>query len=388
MKRAALAALLCCLLPVAAVVAQQAPQTRPTDLVVQLRNEAGAPLAGQEVFVVVSNGEEVTDQLTGTTTESGDVRFEGVAAGEGYTARPVAVWEGFPYQGERIPLTPGVETTLPLTIASISDTPATLHIDVLHIILNVVEPGLYQALQVMSVLNVGEAAAFSAEVFGGERVGMVIPLPEGAGGRSPLPPEISGLDESRLVQDGNRLLDLRPVPPGNRQVAVQYEITTNPDGGDIAITLPHPTEQVSLLVGPGLGAVVLESEQLTELEPVDIEGQGQYANYTSDVLPAGGTLRFTIGPPHAAMSPEAWALLGLAVALLASAVASIALARPRAPDPGARHALISEIARLDAQHEAGVLDAAAYHARRREALGRLMEIDGHPPAQTEAAEGD
>lgn len=353
-----------------------AQQTTPTDLLVQVRDEAGEPLAGREILVVVSNGQEVTDQLTGTTDESGDVRFDGVAAGEGYTARPVAVSDGFPYQGERVALTPGVAATLPLTIASVSEAPANLHINVLHIILNVVEPGLYQALQVMSVLNVGETAAYNGEVFNGERVGMVIPLPEGAGSRSPLPPEISGLDESRLVQDGSRLLDLRPVPPGNRQVAVQYEIVADPDGGDVVITVPHPTAQVSLLVGPGLGAVVLESDQLAELEPVDIEGQGQYANYTSDVLPAGGTLRFTIGPPHAAISPEAWALLGLAVALLVSAVASIALTRPRAPDPAARQALIAEIARLDTQREAGALDAATYNARRGEALGRLMEMDG------------
>ncbi|MGD8816986.1 MAG: hypothetical protein PVJ51_07350 [Acidobacteriota bacterium] len=358
--------------PVLATPAVQ--ETRPTDLVVQVRDEAGTPLAGQEVFVVVSNGTEVTDELTGTSTDDGEVRFEGVAAGEGYTARPIAVSEGFPYQGDRITLVPGELTILPLTIASISDTPVSLHIDVLHIILNVVEPGVYQALEVMSVLNIDERAAYGNETYQGQRVGLVIPLPTGATQVTPLPPEMSGLDPDRLVQDGNRLLDLRPVPPGNRQVAVQYEIVTDPDGGDLELTVPHPTQQVSLLLGPGLGTVSIESEQLSELEPVTIPDQGQYANFTSDVLSAGDTLRFHIGPDNPPLSPASWALLALAAALLASAAASFALTRKPAHEPDERGSLLAAVARLDDRHAAGELSDSIYYAQRGELLGRLMEL--------------
>lgn len=358
------------------VGAAAAQETQPTDLVVQVRNEAGDPVAGQEIFVVVSNGQEVTDELTGTTSPAGEVRFEDIAAGPGYTARPVAVSEGFPYQGDRTTLTPGVETILPLTIASLSETPANLHIDVLHIILNIVEPGLYQALQVMSVLNVDERAAYSAVQYQGQPVGMVIPLPTGAVLGAPLPPEISGLDPNRLAQDGNRLLDLRPVPPGTHQVAVQYEIATGADGADVTLTVPQPTAQVSILLGPGIGTVTIDSEQLSELDPVSIEGQGEYANYTSDVLAAGDTLSFRIGPQRPPITVASWSLLALAVALLASAAASIFFSRPSALDPQQRQRIVADIARLDEQHAAGTIEDAAYHARRGAAIDRLLQLGG------------
>ncbi len=357
--------------------AQQAQQdTQPTDLLVRVTDEDGEGIAAQEVFVIVSNAMEVAEELTGVTDEDGEIRFPGVAVATGYRARPVSVFQGYPYQGDAMALTAGVEALLPLTVFTVDTTPARLHIEVFHIILNFVEPGVYRALQVMSILNVGERAAYSSEEFEGRAVGMIIPLAAGASAITPLPPEMGGLDLDNMAQDGDRLLDFRPVPPGSHQVAVQYEIRTDAAGGDVEITVPYPTAQVSLLVGPGLGTVVIESDQLQELEPVDIPDQGQYANFSSDVIAGGETLRFRIGPPQAPMTPGEWSLLALAAALLASAGASIFLGGRSAPDPGERSDLIAEVARLDTQHESGALADPDYHAARSAAIGRLMELDG------------
>lgn len=373
--------------PSAFAAAPPRQATQPTNLLVRLINDAGDEVADQEVFVVVSSGLEVTDELTGTTDGDGEIRFEGVAVGAGYSARPVSVFEGYPYQGEAVSLTAGVEALLPLTVFTVSDSPANLHIEVFHIILNVLEPGVYKVVQVMSVLNVGERAAYSGEEFDGRRVGIVIPLPAGVSTFTPLPPEMSGLDPDNLAQDGNRLLDLRPVPPGNHPVAIQYEILTDPDGGDIEITLPYPTAKVSMLVGPGLDLVVIESDQLQELESVEIPGQGEYANFSSDVIAGGETLRFRIGPPRSPISAGAWSLLALAAALVASAGASIWFGAGPAPDPGERNDLIAEVARLDTQHESGALADPDYHAARGTAIGRLMELDGVSTA-TRPADGE
>jgi hypothetical protein len=373
--------------PLAAAAAPQERATQPTDLLVRVTDEAGEGIAGHEVFVIVSNSMEVAEELTGTTDDDGELRFEGVPVATGYMARPIAVFEGYPYQGDAAPLTAGVEALLPLTVFTVDSSPANLHIDVFHIILNVVEPGVYQVVQVMGILNVGERAAYSGEEFDGRRVGIVIPLPAGVSTFTPLPPEMSGLDAESLAQDGNRLLDLRPVPPGNHQVAVQYEILTDPDGGDVEVTLPYPTAQVSMLVGPGVGTVVIESDQLQELEPVDIPSQGQYANFTSDVIAGGEILRFRIGPPEAPMTTASWSLLALAAALLASAAASILFGAASAPDPGERSGLIAEVARLDAQHDSGALEDAEYHGLRGAAIGRLMELDGVSGA-TRGADGE
>lgn len=356
-----------------AALPQQA--TQPTDLLVRVTDEAGEGIGGQEVFVIVSNNMEIAEELTGVTDEAGEIRFAGVAVATGYMARPSSVFEDYPYQGDAALLTAGVEALLPLTVFSVGDAPSSLHIEVFHIILNVVELGVYQVVQVMSVLNVGERAAYSAEEFDGRRVGIVVPLPAGISTFTPLPEEMSGLDADHLAQDGNRILDLRPVPPGTHQVAIQYEILTGPDGGDVEVTLPYPTARVSMLVGPGVDTVVIESDQLQELEPIEIPGQGQFANFSGDVIAAGGTLRFRIGPPEAPMTAGAWSLLALAAALLASAGASIFLGGRSTSDPGERDALIAEVARLDARHESGALADPDYHAARGAAIGRLVELD-------------
>jgi hypothetical protein len=137
-----------------------------------------------------------------------------------------------------------------------------------------------------------------------------------------------------------------------------------------------------MLVGPGLGAVVVESDQLIELDPVAIPNQGDFANYRSDVIDAGGTLRFRIGPPSAPMSIGAWSLLALAAALFAGAIVSMWGGRRSAPAAGAtspppadREALILEVARLDDEHAAGVIPDADYTARRADAIARLVAID-------------
>jgi len=65
--------------------------------------------------------------------------------------------------------------------------------------------------------------------------------------------------------------------------------------------------------------------------------------------------------------------LGLAVALFASAVASIW--GGRAPsNRGDRERLIAEVAALDRAHDSGDLDDANYYIRRGDAVGKLMQL--------------
>jgi len=260
--------------------------------------------------------------------------------------------------------------------------PPTLHIDILHIVLNLVEPGVYQAIQVMNVINVGEEPARAGPAVGELRAGMIIPVPTGALEIAPVT-GFAGLATIELAMEGGQLLDLQPVPPGTHQVAVQYTLFVAEEGSDFEITLPYPTAEVSLLVGPGLESTRVESAQMAELEPQQISGRGVYASWRSDVLAPGDALRFRLGPERPALSVEAWALLGLAAALFAGAAASLWGSR-RLPDPEARGRLIAEIAALDDAHAAGGIADNDYYARRSEAIGRLLRIEPRPDARQDA----
>ena len=350
-------------------------------ILVQVADEAGNGVEGQEVYVVISSGEDVVEELTGTTEADGFLRFTEIAVGPQYKARAVTVFEGYPYQGEATGLAPGVETVLPLGVFTVGIEGANLHINVLHMIINVLEPGVYQAIQLVEILNVGERASYTGEEFEGRRVGLVVPVPSAATGIAPVE-RLGGLDPANLALDGNRLLDLRPVPPGTHQLVIQYELLTGTAGADIELSIPYPTAQVTVLAGPGLDAVEIRSDQLIELPPAtDIPG-GPFAHWGSDVLSAGDTLRFRLGPPRPALSVASWSLLGLAVALFASAVASIWRSHPPG-NPGDRERLIADVAQLDQAHDSGDLCDAEYHARRSDAIGRLMQLQGtQPPGQS------
>jgi len=343
-------------------------------ILVQVTDESGTGVGGQEVYVVVSNGEEVVEELTGTTEADGFLRFTEIEVGPQYTARAVTVFEGYPYQSEDTALLVGVEAVLPLGVFTVGIEDANLHINVLHLIINVLEPGVYQAIQLVEILNVGDRASYTGEEFEGRRVGLVIPVPSSATSIAPVPMEqIGGLDAANLALDGNRLLDLRPVPPGTHQLVIQYELIAGTGGADIELLIPYPTAQVTILAGPGLDAVEITSAQLSELPPaIDIPG-GPFAHWGSDVLSAGDTLRFRLGPPRPALSVASWSFLGLAVALFASAVASIW--GGRAPsNRGDRERLIAEVAALDRAHDSGDLDDANYYIRRGDAVGKLMQL--------------
>ena len=365
-------------LPVESTPAQD---PEPGALRIHITDETGTAVADQEVFVIISNGEGVVEELTGTTDDQGSAVFGDIAVGVQFSARAVTLYEQYPYQSEDTAMLPGLESVLPLGVFSVGVDPANLHINVLHMIINVLEPGVYQAIQLVEVWNAGTRASYSGEEFDGRQVGLIIPVPSAATGIAPVGDiSVSGLDTNNLALDGNRLLDLRPVPPGTHQKVLQYDLFTGNAGADVNLSLPYPTAQITILAGPGLDAVEISSGQLSELPPAaDIPG-GPFAHWGSDVMSAGETLSFRLGPQRPTMTVSSWSLLGLATALLASAVASIWGGRPPGA-PGDRARLIAEAASLDHAHDLGDVDDADYHDRRNAIIGHLMQLSGDGPPE-------
>lgn len=359
-------------------------QQEAASVLVRVTDEAGVPVGDQAVAIDVHDGDRLVGRLDGVTDNDGAVLFSDVPSGPGYRVQAVVEYGGYPYRGEPTELVDDRNVTLSMRVYNTTSAGTPLHIDMLHVVLNVVEPGFYQAIQVMSVRNVAEKAFLGEPGFEGQPVGMVIPVPTGASQVAPLPPEMSGLDTDFLAVDEDRLVDLRPVPPGLHQVGISYELVTGSEGADIELTLPYPTAQVSLLVGPGLDDVEIDAPTMVEQAPQEIPNQGAYAHWTSDVIDAGGTLVFHVGPRRPPLSAAAWSLIALGAALFAGVAASIwgGVAPERGQESRLR--LVEEVARLDRDYLDGRVADGDYYQRRGNAIERILEIDHGAGRPTES----
>ena len=209
-----------------------------TSVLVQVTDETGTGVSDQEVYVVISDGDGVVEDFTGNTALDGFLRIADIKVEAQYTAAAVTLFEDYPYRSLETPLIPGVEAVLPLNVFTVSPDASNPHINVLHMIINVLQPGAYQVIQLVEVLNPSETAGFTGESLDSREIGLVIPVPPTAANVAPVE-QIGGLDPSRLSLDGNRLLDLRPLPPGVHQMVIQYELHPGTGGADIELTVPY-----------------------------------------------------------------------------------------------------------------------------------------------------
>lgn len=262
-----------------------------------------------------------------------------------------------------------------------------LHLQIVHLIVNVPEPGLYQVAQVMHVHNAADRPFLGGpSAPDGRRGGLLVPLPTDGTGRGgilpvvrqtaqPLPPPDGGLDPAELAVVADGLLDTRPFPAGTRQVAVTYELVAGEEGIDVVLRLPYPTQALSLLVGgPAAAAVRVSAPELAAQEPQVIRDT-EFRHWTARGLSPGAAVRFSLAPAGRKVDAATWALLGLALAILAA----VAAAWRCGPGPETRRRrrddLLDEILQLDRAHDLGRIDEHEYRERRVAALEEVLAID-------------
>jgi len=252
-----------------------------------------------------------------------------------------------------------------------------LEIEVFHLIFRVVEPGLYEVAQVMSVVNTSDSPYQAGpEVEGRGTAGLVIPVPAQAARVNPLPPPQGGLNPAALVLEETRLLHLEPVAPGIQQIGISYEVVAGPEGADVSFTLPYPTQRVSLLVGgPAEAGVQVEAPQLVQEQPMELGAQGVFAQWSAGPLPAGATVTFRIGPTPAPISSKSLALISFSFALVVAIGVSIYGGRRRQDLALERQHAIEHIARLDIASNTGQIDSSEYLHQRGAALDQLAALD-------------
>ena len=179
-------------------------------------------------------------------------------------------------------------------------------------------------------------------------------LPAGAAGFQVGQSDLT-LDETRF-EDG-RVSSASPITPGESVYLMQYQVPTGP----LRIPSDSPLESFEFLVRePAPGLTV---SGLAQMEPVEVEGT-TYRRY------AGTNLTPTLIEvvPGAQRNPvDLIPWLGAGLALLLAVAGGLLSVRRRSA--GGRRAILVQVARLDEQRAAGLLDDDAYEDRR-EALLR------------------
>ena len=258
---------------------------------------------------------------------------------------------------------------------------APLHIEILHLIIHAARPGLFRVAQVVRVNNPGTAAHLGGPLLDdGRRAGLLLPAARNAQRLEVLPPPEGGLDSATTVVQSERVLDLRPMPPGVRQVAISYELSGDPDGIDFELPIPYPTQGVSILVGGPAGDNLELRGSGIEQQPPEEIGDAVFAHWVAGAISAEANLSFTLRPVGATIPAKAWALIGLGFGLLLAVGYSWWWGAGGHPTWLAAHQqqLIGGLATLDLQHASGQIPEIEYFLQRSTKLELLLALEQRP----------
>jgi len=348
-------------------------------------DENGTGLAGV-VFLEVHDGQQMIYQREAAATADGGARWDDIPEAEGLLARLRTVHNGAEYISETVTLDNGAGTVV-LTVRPIAREGRPLHLDTLHLIVQADDPGLLRVLQFMTVSNAGAVPfAGGPQLDDGRQAGLVIPLPAGAISvqPAPFPTPKTSLDPATAQFGSDRILDARPVPVAGRQVAVTYALPPPQERAEVALLLPYPTQEVSLLLGgTGRAELTLQSDILAA-ESSELIGEEEYDLFTAQALSPGTDLTFEFTAPGFTLSVKQVSVLGVGIALLAAVAGSVFGGQSGAQSDRHRASIVDAITTLDDAHAAGTLDESDYFERRGRELERLSLLEGSPQDSSRA----
>lgn len=327
-----------------------------------LHGTTGGPASGVTVTLYVMVESSPVFSRTVSTQVDGTFRFDGVPVYPEAAYLPVAEWQGVAYPAPHpLTLTASQEITVTLMVFDRGTDPGGIHIDQVHWILQPLADRLF-------VTEVWVYSNRGTTTYGGAGApGMIFFLP----------PDASNLQISegelgvRYRQEGDRLIDTAPIPPGmGYQTAFGYELPLA-RARTLSLRSIYPVDRWNLLVAGG--ALQASGAGLRDLGMRTL-GNTTYHLYEVDP-PAPGEARTVALRPRTPV--PSW-LVPLLLALGAGVVLGLfRLWRGREVD------LIDEIARLDEAYAAGEVDEATYRRRRAALMARAIRREqarGSPSA--------
>jgi len=254
-----------------------------------------------------------------------------------------ARYDGIEYFSPAVHLDPAAPDTALRIVVSDTSSRVAVELGARHLVIaDPGDDGTRGILDLIVLRNRGDRTLVAPDPL---RPSWSLPLPSGTFG---LEAGEGDASPDALRRQGDRLLLFAPVPPGQKQLIVQYG-------------LPARTRTVTLPFDQGADFVnVLIADRAAKvtggaLAPADTEViQGRTYRRWMGAVPAGATVRITLGGPF---GPPGWALGalvgGLAIGLAFAAFHS--LRRPKTAPVGpprrlAPDTLIERLAQLDARY--------------------------------------
>ena len=282
----------------------------------------------------------------------------------------------------------GLTLTVPITVYETTTDVSGVRVDQMHLFFEFLEPGQTSVGQLFIVSNSADRA-----YLGADGTSVHLPLPPGATNVQFQDGEWGG----RYQQAKDGFADTDAVAPGagTTQILVSYDLPYDGKKLDINLPLVYAVKNINVLVPEG--DVKLTSAQLTLAGSRAVQG-GNMVNFVGGNLAAGSTLAMqlsgaaAVAVPGAASASAGMAtspILIAAAALLLVAVAIVAfvwLRQQRAAaavveeqvedaDAEARQdELLSEIAALDDDFEAGRIQEQVYREQRAALKAELQEL--------------
>jgi hypothetical protein len=203
----------------------------------------------------------------------------------------------------------------------------------------------------------------------------VIELPDGAEG----PAILQGSSPQASVA-GKRLVVNGPFASGTTQVQVAFSLPYSSAALTVEQRLPVPLSQLTILVQK-VGTMEFSSPQTSNRRLVNAQSDTYFLGQGPG-LKAGATLTFNFsGLPHAPVWPRNLALGLAALVLVVGLWASLRPPRRLSEAEERRRALVArrerlfgDLAEIEEQHRAGMLERDRYDVRRGELMAALERI--------------
>ena len=357
----------------------------------------------QEIVLFLFDDEFNQQQLTTSVNAEGQFAFDDVPYSNGSAYVATTNYRGRVFasgvaRGEAMAQDAADGTIdMPITIYELTEDPDVIQINGMVTRVNVVGDSL-EVAQVVSVVNTSDRAfSSSTPTEDGRFISLVITLPPG----SVIVDLGDGQQRYVVAQDDFTLFDTVPVLPNTQHnVQVIYLI---PYEGDAIIEQPMNYAfdgRISLLVQPTSVNVVSE-----QLQPLGTEtlGSSTFASYGADLsLAAGDVIRYDLSGSGIEVSSAGEVavvpsnnlpliIAGVIIAEIALIAGLYVVYRRRRGQPAPKTAppdeaqtsdadralidgLVAQIAALDAQYEAGELDADSYQRQRTALKTRLAGL--------------
>lgn len=342
------------------------------------KTQGGGGVVDQLITLKIYKNDTETGSKTAKTLADGKFAFTELITDTGYSYLVTLTYQGADYEGDRISF--GKEETKKLVEMVVYDSTAkddAIRIEVSHVLVYPQEGSLlikeyFQFTNDSDKTYIGAKDPSSAELVPTLRFS----LPKGY---SEL--QYDGLMECCIVNIDDGVADSMAVMPGQKEILIQYRVPYKSTEFNFSQKANHPLTAFNFLVqGEGLSVT---SGKLIREDPVNMEGQ-VFSYYSAKDLAKGDIVTAAItGLPKSSSVGTIIVWTGGTLAVLAGGFvltqrrnrkAGPLKAAPADNFSRKRQRLLSELARLDDEFEAGNISQEVYKKQRAEKKAQLVEL--------------